>query len=125
MTTMKFGADAAKRLEHPYMTPDLVRQREATLELFGAKLGEHIIDIGSGPGFLCESLAQQVGPKGRVLGVDVSEELLAAAQRRNTFANLTYENGDAVKLPAADASFDAAISTQVFEYVADCDAAIR
>lgn len=125
MTTMKFGSEAAKRLEHAYMTPDVVKQREATLALFGAKPGEHVIDIGSGPGFLCESMAQQVGANGRVLGVDVSEELLAAAQRRNTFANLTYESGDAIKLPAPDGSFDAAISTQVFEYVADCNAAIR
>ena len=125
MPSMKFGSDAARRLEHAYMTPDVVNQREATLALFCAKPGEYIIDIGSGPGFLCESMAKQVGPSGCVLGVDVSEELLAAAQRRNTYTNLTYENGDAVKLPAPDASFDAAISTQVFEYVADCDLAIR
>ena len=64
MTTMKFGSDAARRLEHAYMTPDVVKQREATLALFGAKPGEHIVDIGSGPGFLCESIAQQVGPNG-------------------------------------------------------------
>jgi arsenite methyltransferase len=125
MPPMKFGEDAARRLEHAYMTPDVVKQRAATLELFAAKPGEHIIDIGSGPGFLCESLAQQVGPTGRVFGVDVSEDLLAAARRRNTFANLGYEPGDATKLPVADAAFDAAISTQVFEYVADCDMAIR
>jgi 2-polyprenyl-3-methyl-5-hydroxy-6-metoxy-1,4-benzoquinol methylase len=122
---MKFGEDAARRLEHAYMTPDVVKQREATLELFAAKPGEHIIDIGSGPGFLCESLAREVGPDGRVLGVDVSEDLLAAARGRNTFTNLGYEPGDATKLPAADAAFDAAISTQVFEYVSDCDMAIR
>jgi SAM-dependent methyltransferase len=122
---MKFGEEAARRLEHAYMTPDIVAQREATLALFAAKPGEHIIDIGSGPGFLCESIAKLVGPNGRVLGIDVSEELLAAAQRRNTYSNLTYENGDAVKLPVPDATFDAAISTQVFEYVADFDLAIR
>lgn len=125
MPPMKFGEEAARRLEHAYMTPDVVKQRAATLALFAAKPGEQIIDIGSGPGFLCESLALQVGPSGRVLGVDVSEELLAAARRRNTFANLSYEPGDATKLPVADAAFDAAISTQVFEYVADCDMAIR
>jgi SAM-dependent methyltransferase len=122
---MKFGEDAARRLEHAYMTPDVVKQRAATLDLFAAKPGEHIIDIGSGPGFLCESLAKQVGPDGRVFGVDVSEELLAAARQRNTFVHLSYEAGDATKLPVADAAFDAAISTQVFEYVADCDEAIR
>jgi arsenite methyltransferase len=123
--SLKFGEEAARRLERTYMTLDVVKQREATLALFGAKPGEHIIDIGSGPGFLCESLATAVGPKGRVLGVDVSPELLASAQARNSFANLSYQMGDAVKLPVSDASFDAAISTQVFEYVTDCDLAIR
>jgi len=123
--SMKFGEEAARRLERTYMTPDIVRQREATLALFAAKPGESIVDIGSGPGFLCESLAQQVGPQGRVLGVDVSESMIESARQRNPFGNLTYELGDAVTVPAQDASFDAAISTQVFEYVADVDAAIR
>ncbi len=59
------------------------------------------------------------------LGVDMSESMIEAARQRNKFDNLTYELGDAVNIPAEDASFDAAISTQVFEYVADCDAAIR
>ncbi len=63
---MKFGEDAARRLEHTYMTPDIVRQRGATLALFAAKPGESIVDIGSGPGLSVRSLAEQVGPHGRV-----------------------------------------------------------
>jgi SAM-dependent methyltransferase len=125
MTTMKFGEEAARRLEHAYMTPDIVGQRAATLALFAAKPGERIIDIGSGPGFLCESLAAQVGAGGSVIGVDVSQDLLEAARRRNTFANLSYATGDAVSLGQLDGAFDAAITTQVFEYVKDCAAAIR
>ena len=125
MATMKFGEEAARRLEHAYMTPDIVNQRAATLVLFEAQPGERIIDIGSGPGFLCESMARQVGPNGSVTGVDVSQDLLDAARRRNTFSNLSYATGDAVNLGQPDAAFDAAITTQVFEYVQDCAAAIR
>jgi SAM-dependent methyltransferase len=122
---MKFGEEAARRLEHAYMTPDIVRQREVTLALFAPKPGERIIDIGSGPGFLCESMAQQVGPSGSVIGVDISQDLLHAARQRNTLSNLSYATGDAIDLGQPDASFDTAITTQVFEYVKDCAAAIR
>jgi arsenite methyltransferase len=125
MAALRFDAQAARRLERSYMTPDIVRQREVTLGLLALKPGESVIDIGSGPGFLCESMADAVGDNGRVVGFDISDELLAAARRRNTRAQLSYEHGDAVALDAADAAFDVAVSTQVFEYVADCDRALR
>jgi arsenite methyltransferase len=125
MATFRFDAQAARRLERSYMTPDIVRQREVTLGLLALKPGESVVDIGSGPGFLCESMADAVGEAGRVVGLDISDDLLAAARERNTRKQLSYQPSDAVALGAADAAFDVAVSTQVFEYVADCDRALR
>ena len=125
MATFRFDDEAARRLERSYMTPDIVRQREVTLGFLGLKPGEHVVDIGSGPGFLCESMADAVGPKGRVLGLDISDDLLAAASARNKRRELLYAKSDAMALEAPDATFDVAVSTQVYEYVADCDRALR
>lgn len=125
MTTIRFDDQQARRLERSYMTPDIVRQREVTLGFLALRPGEHVVDIGSGPGFLCESMADAVGPKGRVLGLDISDDLLAAATTRNTRPQLTYGKSDAIALDAPDGAFDVAVSTQVYEYVADCDRALR
>jgi arsenite methyltransferase len=125
MTTLHWDAKSAVRLEAAYMTPDIVRQREVTLRCLALSPGETVVDIGSGPGFLCESMASVVGPAGRVLGLDISEGLLDAARRRNATPWLTYSLGDAMALDLPDASFDIAVSAQVFEYVSDCDRALR
>ena len=124
MTTLSFDETSARRVERAYMTRDVVRQREVVFGLIRLAPGEHVIDIGSGPGFLCESMADAVGPKGTVLGIDISEDFLGAAERRNTRANLSYRRGDATALACPDAAFDVAVSTQVLEYVADCDRAL-
>jgi ubiquinone/menaquinone biosynthesis C-methylase UbiE len=47
--------------------------------------GEAVIDIGSGPGFLCESIAKIVGMAGRVLGIDISSNLIKRSADRNRY----------------------------------------
>jgi hypothetical protein len=63
--------------------------------------------MSGAPGFLCESTADRVGSDGRVLGIDVSPDLVELARRRNQHAWLTYEAGDALALAAPDQSFGA------------------
>src|SRR3954465_2794093 len=90
---LQFDNEAARKLETIYSSPDVVAQRSATLERLRLRPGEEVIDVGCGPGFLCEQMADCVGPTGRVLGVDVSEDLLAFARGRNTRGWLTYSYG--------------------------------
>lgn len=125
MSALTFDNEAALRLERSYMTPDIVRQREVTLDLLALRPGERVVDIGSGPGFLCDSMAEVVGPQGQVVGLDISNDLLASARRRNSRPHLSYKHSDATALDVPDAAFDVAVSTQVFEYVPDCDRALR
>ena len=68
---------------------------------------------------------------GRVLGIDISEDLLAAARAqvqalepRNSREWLTYDRGDAAALGAPDRSFDVTVSIHVLEYVENPDQAI-
>jgi SAM-dependent methyltransferase len=125
MATLQFSDEAARKLEHLYSTPDIGGQRQEALGRLALQPGEAVIDIGSGPGFLCEAMAQAVGPKGRVLGLDVSAQLIELARRRNTRAWLDYCVGDAMALDVPDGSFDVAVSMQVLESVSDADRAMR
>jgi len=125
MATLQFNEEAARRLEILYSTPDVRGQRGEALRQLALKSGETVIDIGCGPGYLSESMAETVLPGGRVLGVDISEDLLEFARRRNKTSGLSYRQGDAVALPEQDASFDVAISMQVLEYISDADRGMR
>jgi ubiquinone/menaquinone biosynthesis C-methylase UbiE len=121
---LQFSEEAARKLEGIYSTPDIVAQRRTALDLLALVPGESVVDIGCGPGFLCEQMAEIVGSKGRVLGIDVSDDLLALARNRNKREWLTYQPGDAKALKVSDSSFDVAVSAQVLEYVNDPDRAL-
>lgn len=124
MSGLDFSDEAARQLESIYMTGDVVAQREATLELVGLSEGDSVLDIGSGPGFLCETVADIVGDAGRVVGVDISRDLIRRSQRRNSRPWLSYRIADATALGESDASYDVVLCTQVVEYIADVDAAV-
>lgn len=124
MSGLEFTDEAAHQLEALYLSPDVVGQRSATLDKLCLNEGETVIDIGCGPGFLCDSMADIVGPSGRVVGVDISADLIERAAGRNLSPQLAYHVGDATRLDGADASFDVAVSTQVIEYVPEVDKAI-
>ncbi len=125
MATLQFTQEQARRLEAIYSTADVRAQREETLRLLQLTPGEAVIDVGCGPGYLCESMADLVGARGRVLGIDVSPDLVELARRRNQRTWLSYEQGDAMALSAPDRSFDVAVCTQVLEYVPDADRGLK
>jgi SAM-dependent methyltransferase len=120
---------ASARLEQAYTTRDVQEQRDAVRRALQARAGEEILDLGSGPGILACELAVEVGPGGRVTAVDVSVEMNAIASRRAHEAGLgdriDVVRGDALALAFPDGCFDAAVSTQVLEYVDDVGRALR
>ena len=123
MAMLRYSDEAARQLEAIYSSADVVAQRKATLDRLRLVRGEAVIDIGCGPGFLCEQMAEVVGSAGRVLGIDVSEDILTLPLE-DTRTWLTYELGDAFELKVPNAAFDVAVSAQVLEYVDDVDRAI-
>jgi len=78
--------------------------------------GETVLDLGSGGGFDCFLAAKQVGAGGRVIGVDMTVEMIAKA-RKNARAlevsNVEFRLGEIEHLPVADASVDVVISNCV------------
>jgi len=125
MSGLAFSSDAATKLIAAYRAPDLMRQRDATLQRLSLKRGERVVDVGCGPGFLCEMMAAAVGPTGHVTGIDISEDLIRFATDNKMSETIDYRVGDAAALPVDAGQFDLAVSTQVLEYVTDADAALR
>jgi SAM-dependent methyltransferase len=81
---------------------------EVLLKQAAPRPGEAVLDVGCGTGATTAELARAVGPQGRVLGVDIGAELVAAA-RAQKLANARFEVGDAATWPF-DASFDLVFS---------------
>ena len=121
MNGLQFTDEAARQLEKLYLTRDVIAQRSETIRHLSLSADERVLDIGCGPGFLCESMGEIVGRKGAVVGIDISADLIARCNGRKTSAHLSYEVGDATKIDQPNASFDVVVCTQVAEYVADVD----
>ena len=84
--------------------------------------GEHVVDVGSGAGFDSFIAAGQVGPGGRVTGVDMTPEMLAKSRRTAAalgLAHVQFREGLAEALPVADAWADVVISNGVINLCAD------
>ncbi len=80
------------------------------------KEGETVLDLGSGGGFDCFLAAQAVGETGRVIGVDVTPEMVSKARQNVAsvgFKNIEFRLGEIENLPVADASVDVIISNCV------------
>ena len=116
---MEYDEAAAERLEAVYLGPDVVAQREDTLRRIAVQRGERVLDIGSGPGFLATAIAEQTGPDGQVVGIDLSEQMVTRARDRAGHDWISYHCADATDLPFEDHAFDVVVSTQVAEYVPD------
>ena len=125
MAQLEFDEETSRQLEAAYAGREMVRRRELVREAVAAHPGDRILDIGCGPGFYLPDLLEQVGPEGAVVGVDGSASMLAlAAQRSEANTNVEFHEADATALPVGDASFDAALSVQVLEYVGDIRTAL-
>ncbi|MCX6713224.1 MAG: arsenite methyltransferase [Candidatus Vogelbacteria bacterium] len=86
------------------------------------KEGDTVIDLGSGAGLDCFLAAQKVGETGRVIGVDMSPEMIALANeaaQKQGYKNLEFRLGDIENLPADDNSIDVAISNCVVNLAPD------
>jgi arsenite methyltransferase len=122
----KFDEETSRRVEAVYQTPEVVAQRRQVLEALKPAAGEHVLDIGAGPGLLAYDIAAAVGPTGRLEGIDASGAMVAMSAKRCAEQSWAeFRTADAAQLPYPDHSFDAAVSTQVYEYVPDVPAAIR
>lgn len=84
--------------------------------------GQTVVDLGSGAGIDCFLAAQQVGPTGRVIGVDMTDPMLDKARayaNEKGFTNVEFRKGDIEQLPLDDNSVDVVISNCVINLSPD------
>jgi arsenite methyltransferase len=86
------------------------------------KEGEVVLDLGSGAGFDCFLAAARVGSKGKVIGVDMTPEMLDKSRenaRKGNYKNVEFRLGEIENLPVADNSVDVIISNCVINLSQD------
>jgi SAM-dependent methyltransferase/protein-tyrosine-phosphatase len=84
--------------------------------------GETVVDLGCGAGFDCFLAACRVGPQGRVIGVDMTPEMISRARdngRRIAASNVEFRLGEIERLPVADACADVVLSNCVINLSPD------
>jgi arsenite methyltransferase len=94
------------------------------LEIAKLQPGETVLDLGSGGGLDCLYAAKMVGQSGRVIGVDMTPDMIALANanaRKVSATNVEFRQGELENLPVEDASVDVIISNCVVNLAPDKD----
>ena len=124
------GRDLARRLGYPADVVDALP--EPAVESFAGianpfalrplATGERVVDVGSGAGFDSIVAARQVGAEGRVVGIDMTAEMLGKARRSADdlgVRHVEFREGYAEDIPVQDGWADVVISNGVFNLCAD------
>ncbi len=128
------SADAGSTLLSLSTEPALIAQADLGLscglptQSAGIQHGETVLDLGSGSGVDVFRAAQAVGPNGRVIGVDMTPEMIARAQalaQQNGVSNVEFRLGHIEDLPVEDSSVDLVISNCVINLAPDKAAVYR
>jgi len=104
------------------------RWRHALVDVIDPRPGQRVLDVATGTGLVASELVRRADC--RVVGLDQSAEMLAAARARvaadpSLAARVTLMQGDAEQLPFAEAEFDALTFTYLLRYVDDRGATLR
>ena len=92
------------------------------------KEGDVVLDLGSGAGFDAFLAAKRVGKTGRVIGVDMTPEMIAKAKenaKKGEYSNVEFRLGEIEKLPVKDNSIDVIISNCVINLSPDKEAVFK
>ena len=125
-----FGPESAKSLGYPAAEmdglPNSVTESFAGVgnpfSLGELHAGETVLDLGCGAGMDSVLAARKVGPSGKVVGIDITEEMVLKAREnadRLGLANVEYRQGDLEALPLENSTVDLAISNGVFNLCLD------
>ncbi|MFC4499170.1 MULTISPECIES: methyltransferase domain-containing protein [Streptomyces] len=115
--------DAKKFLDQAAI--ELAAVKKELDALLQVEAGSHVLDVGCGTGADVRALAVRVGPGGRVVGLDSSEQLIGRGRPAGPgAAPVEFVHGQAGALPFPDAAFDVARAERVIEHVPDPQAAV-
>jgi ubiquinone/menaquinone biosynthesis C-methylase UbiE len=125
----RYGWDAATLAYDAAWVPVLERLTGECVRRAELRPGESVLDAATGPGVAALLAAGVVGPSGRVLGIDISQNMVALASERararaGDLAGLRFERHDMEATSAPDASFDAALCAFGLMFAAERQAAL-
>jgi ubiquinone/menaquinone biosynthesis C-methylase UbiE len=124
----RYGWDRAAEDYERLWQSQLGEAQAALLARAAPGAGDRVLDVASGTGLVALAAANAVGASGRVVGVDISGEMVVAARRRAAelgVGNAEFARMDAEALELADATFDVALCALGLMYVPDTARAIR
>ena len=124
----RYGWDLAAVDYESLWQAQLAEAQDALLELASPAAGERVLDIACGTGLVSFGAARAVGPNGHVLGIDLSDRMINAAERRARdlkISNCIFSRMDAETLALPDASIDVALCALGLMYMPDPEQALR
>lgn len=85
--------------------------------LSGVRPGDHVLDVGCGPGYFTRIMADAAGPQGRATGLDASEEGIAEARRVTRQPNCTFVNGITEAIDADEGTYDVVVTALMIHHL--------
>lgn len=118
----RYGWDKASGDYQRYWQRQLEPAQACLLTMANLQPGERVLDVACGTGLVTFRAAAAVGPNGRIVGTDLSQEMINRARdesQRRGVSNVAFERMDAEALDVEAASFDAALCALGLMYVPD------
>jgi ubiquinone/menaquinone biosynthesis C-methylase UbiE len=114
-------------LVNVHAMPNWAESRRKRFDLGGLREGDCVLDAGCGVGMDLDELSARVGHSGKIVGFDLSDELIARAKQRATKLQtpISFQQGDLHTLPFRDNSFDVVWSERVLMYLESPLTAVR
>jgi arsenite methyltransferase len=120
MAKLEFDDEGSRLVEEFNTSAGATARRARILQALALTRGDRVLDVGSGPGHQAFEMATVVRDTGRIDGVDPAESAVEIARQRcAALGNVSFHLGAASHLPFDDATFNAVMSSQVFEYLDD------
>lgn len=122
-------AQFVQSLEARGRTRGQTRLRRRFLKFVRIEPGSRVLEVGCGTGVVCRDLAEMVGPRGRVVGVDPSRTFIQAARRlareHGLDRRIRFEVGDGARLRFRDGTFDATLAITVLLHTPNPEAILK
>ena len=102
-----------------------ISERTARLALSLVPQPTHVLDVGSGTGYLLRLLAASAPPGATLSGIDAAPSMVAVARAQTQDTRIEFQQGVAERLPFPDATFDLVVSTTSFDHWTDQPRGLR
>jgi ubiquinone/menaquinone biosynthesis C-methylase UbiE len=121
--TFQIPIEVAERYEAMFVPGLFAEWAPRLADIAGIRPGQAVLDVACGTGIVARTVADQLGDRGRVVGVDVNDAMLAVARRVGP--QLDWRRADVAALPFSDGEFDAALCQMALMFFADRIGALR